>query len=51
MKSPIKYMKIGMNEAQIRKELARKKPEKKRMVKPVRSKLFSSGTQVKKDHL
>jgi hypothetical protein len=44
-------MKTGMNEAQIRKELARKKPEKKRIVKPVRSRLLSSGIHVKKDHL
>lgn len=51
MKALIKYMKSGINEAQINMELARRKPEKKIMVNPVRSRLVSFAIKVKKTHL
>jgi len=47
----MKYMKSGINEAQINIELARRKPEKKIMVNPVKSRLVSFAIMVKKDHL
>jgi hypothetical protein len=47
----MKYIKSGINEAQINMELARRKPEKKIMVKPVKSRLVSFTVKLKKDHL
>lgn len=51
MKVFMKYMKSGINEAQISMELARRKPEKKIMVNPVKSRLVSFVIKGKKDHL
>ena len=51
MKNLMKYMKSGINDAQINTGLARRKPEKKIVVNPVKSRLFSFAIEANKDHL
>lgn len=50
-KTPTKYMKSGINDAQIKMELARRKPEKKIVVNPAKSRLDSFEVKFKKNHL
>jgi hypothetical protein len=47
----MKYMKSGINEAQIKMELARRKPEKKIRVNPAKNRLDSFEVKFKKNHL
>lgn len=51
MNTPMRHMKRGINDAQINRGLAKKKPEKKIMVNAVKSRLVSFAIAVKKDHL
>jgi hypothetical protein len=47
----MKYMKSGINEAQIKMELARRKPEKKTVANPAKSRLDSLEVKFNKNHL
>jgi len=46
----MKYMKSGINEAQIIMELARRKPEKKTVANPAKSRLDSFEVRSNKNH-